>query len=42
MRRTLIAVTSVAALVVGYGAADAYDRVPGVLTIDEPVSQQAP
>lgn len=42
MRRTLIAVTSVAALSVGYGVADAYDRVPGVLTIDEAVSEQVP
>ncbi|APH02310.1 hypothetical protein ASJ30_12855 [Janibacter indicus] len=42
MRRTLIAVTSVAALAVGYGVADAYDRVPGVLTIDEPVTEQTP
>ena len=42
MRRTLIAVTAVAALVVGYGAADAYDRVPGVLTIDEEVTQEVP
>lgn len=42
MRRTLIAVTSVAALVVAYGAADAYDRVPGVLTIDEEVTQEVP
>lgn len=42
MRRTLMAVTSVAALVVGYGTADAYDKVPGVLTIDEAVSEQAP
>lgn len=42
MRRTLIAVTCVAALAVGYGTADAHDRVPGVLTIDEPVSLQAP
>lgn len=42
MRRTLIAVTSVAALAVGYGAADAYDRVPGVLTIDEEITQEVP
>lgn len=42
MRRALIAVTSVAALVVGYGVADAHDRVPGVLTIDEAVSEQVP
>lgn len=42
MRRTLAAVTLVAALVAGYGVADAYDRVPGVLTIDEEVTQQAP
>lgn len=42
MRRTLIAVTSVAALLIGYGTGDAYDRVPGVLTIDEAVTQQAP
>ena len=42
MRRTLIAVTSVAALAVGYGVADAYDHVPGVLTIDEPVTEQTP
>ncbi|CAM4061086.1 D-alanyl-D-alanine carboxypeptidase/D-alanyl-D-alanine-endopeptidase [Janibacter anophelis] len=42
MRRTLIAVTSVAALAVGYGFADAHDRVPGVLTIDEAVAEQAP
>lgn len=42
MRRTLIAVTSVAALTVGYGFADAHDRVPGVLTIDEAVAEQAP
>ena len=40
MRRTLIAVTSVAALAVGYGFADAHDRVPGVLTIDEAVAEQ--
>lgn len=42
MRRTLIAVTAVAALAVGYGVADAYDQVPGVLTIDEAVTQEAP
>ena len=42
MRRTLIAVTSVAALLIGYGTADAYDRVPGVLTIDEEVTREAP
>lgn len=42
MRRTLIAVISVAALLVGYGTADAYDRVPGVLTIDEEVTRTAP
>ncbi|MGO1167287.1 MAG: D-alanyl-D-alanine carboxypeptidase/D-alanyl-D-alanine endopeptidase [Janibacter sp.] len=34
--------TSVAALVVAYGAADAYDQVPGVLTIDQEVTQEAP
>lgn len=42
MRRALIAVTSVAALAIGYGAADAHDQVPGVLTIDEAVSEQVP
>jgi len=42
VRRTLIAVTTVAALAVGYGVADAYDRVPGVLTIDEGVTEEAP
>lgn len=40
MRPTLIAVTCVAALAVGYGVADAHDQVPGVLTIDEPVAEQ--
>ncbi len=42
MRRTLIAVTSVAVLAVGYGVADAYDQVPGVLTIDEQASEEQP
>ncbi len=42
MRRTLIAVTTVAALAVGYGVADAYDRAPGVLTIDEAASEEVP
>ena len=42
MRRALVAVTTVAALAVGYGVADAYDRVPGVLTIDEAASEQPP
>lgn len=42
MRRTLIAVMSVAALLVGYGTADAYDRVPGVLTIDHEVTEGTP
>ncbi|WP_338748599.1 D-alanyl-D-alanine carboxypeptidase/D-alanyl-D-alanine endopeptidase [Janibacter alittae] len=40
MRRTLIAVICLAALLIGYGTADAYDRVPGVLTIDEEATQQ--
>ena len=42
MRRTLIAVTFVAALAVGYGVADAHDQIPGVLTIDQPVAEQVP
>lgn len=42
MRCKFIAVASLAALLVGYGAADAYDRVPGVLTIDEVTTEEAP
>lgn len=42
MRRALIAVTSVPVLLLGYGVADAYDRVPGVLTINRAVSQEVP
>ena len=42
MRRTLVAVICIAGLLVGYGVADAYDRVPGVLTIDRPVTDQTP
>lgn len=42
MRRTLMTVICVAVLLVGYGAADAHDRVPGVLTIDREVAQEAP
>lgn len=42
MRRTLIAMTAIAAVAVGYGVADAHDEVPGVLTIDEAVSEQVP
>lgn len=42
MRRTLIAVTTVAVLAVGYGVADAYDQVPGVLTIDKAASEDVP
>lgn len=42
MRRTLTAVTTVAVLAVGYGVADAYDQVPGVLTIDKAASEEVP
>ncbi len=42
MRRMLIALTTVLALLVGYGAADAYDQVPGVLTIDERPTEDEP
>lgn len=41
MRRTFIAVTAVTALLIGYGVADAKDHVPGVLTIDEAVTEEA-
>lgn len=42
MRRTLIAVTTVVVLALGYGVADAYDQVPGVLTIDKAASEEDP
>ncbi len=35
MRRILISLTTVVAVLLGYGVADAYDKVPGVLTIDD-------